>query len=260
MPLVERLQRLVEGLNVPIAAFAPDGMLVRASDAAHALPGFRNLSDADLKAARGEALRRPRRARIAIGTLVLQRLGSGADIGLVALIEPKPDDDVAAAALACAHAADETTPISHHGSGRRPAPAWAGFDLIDEFAEPAAEPAEATPPRFDMAMPMPPSHFIKTVADAPATGAIAAPTAPPCRRGPASRRSRGTIRCASYGRWMPRGRFSLGSDEFTRTDRRAHRTATLGRLWSENRRGTARWIPKGLVDQAIATHDTLEPA
>src|SRR5258708_1981257 len=49
MPLIERLQRLVEGLDVPIAAFAADGMLVRANDAAHALPGFRHLSDADLK-------------------------------------------------------------------------------------------------------------------------------------------------------------------------------------------------------------------
>ena len=34
MPLVERLQRLVEGIDTPIAAFARDGMFVGASDAA----------------------------------------------------------------------------------------------------------------------------------------------------------------------------------------------------------------------------------
>ena len=33
MPLLERLQRLVEGIDTPIAAFARDGMLVGASDA-----------------------------------------------------------------------------------------------------------------------------------------------------------------------------------------------------------------------------------
>src|SRR5664279_610466 len=38
MPLVERLQRLVEGIDPPIAAFARDGMLVGASAAAQSLP------------------------------------------------------------------------------------------------------------------------------------------------------------------------------------------------------------------------------
>jgi PAS domain-containing protein len=44
MPLVERLQRLVEGIDTPIAAFARDGMFVGASEAARSLLGFRNLS------------------------------------------------------------------------------------------------------------------------------------------------------------------------------------------------------------------------
>jgi PAS domain-containing protein len=34
MPLLERLQRLVEGVDSPIAAFARDGMLIGANDAA----------------------------------------------------------------------------------------------------------------------------------------------------------------------------------------------------------------------------------
>ena len=44
MPLAERLQRLVEGIDTPIAAFTRDGMFVGASDAAHPLFGFRNLA------------------------------------------------------------------------------------------------------------------------------------------------------------------------------------------------------------------------
>ena len=52
MPLVERLQRLVEGIDMPIAAFARDGMFVGASDAARSLLGFRDLSEAGLEQAR----------------------------------------------------------------------------------------------------------------------------------------------------------------------------------------------------------------
>src|SRR3954447_725960 len=40
MPLVERLQRLVEGLAMPVAAFSPDGLLIGASDVARPLLTF----------------------------------------------------------------------------------------------------------------------------------------------------------------------------------------------------------------------------
>ena len=45
MPLVERLHRLVEGAVVPMAAFAPDGLFIGASEAARPLLGFRDLGD-----------------------------------------------------------------------------------------------------------------------------------------------------------------------------------------------------------------------
>ena len=91
MPLVERLQRLVEGIDSPIAAFARDGMFVGASDAARPLLGFRNLSEAGLDAARSDALQQGRvETPVGIGHMVLQRVGSGADVGLVALIAPDP--------------------------------------------------------------------------------------------------------------------------------------------------------------------------
>ena len=58
MPLVERLQRLVEGIDTPIAAFARDGLFIGASDAARSLLGFRNLTEAGLDEARDDALKR----------------------------------------------------------------------------------------------------------------------------------------------------------------------------------------------------------
>ena len=89
MPLVERLQRLVQGVEMPIAAFASDGLFIGASDAARALLGFRDLSEAGLDEARHNALKQGRvETPIGIGHMVLQRVGSGADIGLVALIAP----------------------------------------------------------------------------------------------------------------------------------------------------------------------------
>ncbi|MDE5464372.1 PAS domain-containing protein [Bradyrhizobium sp. CSS354] len=89
MPLVERLLRLVDGAKTPMAAFAPDGLFVGASETARTLLGFRDLGEAGLEQARSDALRQGRaETPIGIGQMVLQRVGSGADVGLVALIEP----------------------------------------------------------------------------------------------------------------------------------------------------------------------------
>jgi PAS domain S-box-containing protein len=132
MPLLERLQRLVEGVDSPIAAFARDGMLIGASDAARSLLGFHNLSDAGLGEARSDALKQGRvELPVGIGHLVLQRVGSGADVGLVAL-------------LATATPAQEAKPEEP----AKPAPSnggLAGFTLVDEFAEPLTGIAQAAP-------------------------------------------------------------------------------------------------------------------
>ena len=55
LPLAERLQRLVEDLDTPIAAFASDGSFVGASSAARPLLGFRNLAEAGLDHAPNKA-------------------------------------------------------------------------------------------------------------------------------------------------------------------------------------------------------------
>ncbi|MGY4511926.1 PAS domain-containing sensor histidine kinase [Bradyrhizobium sp. USDA 3650] len=97
MPLVERLLRLVDGAKTPMAAFAPDGLFVGASETARTLLGFRDLGEAGLEQARSDALRQGRaETPIGIGQMVLQRVGSGADIGLVALIEPAVQQAAAA--------------------------------------------------------------------------------------------------------------------------------------------------------------------
>jgi PAS domain S-box-containing protein len=116
MPLPERLRRLVEGIEAPIAAFARDGMLVGASDAAQSLLDFHNLSEAGLEQARSDALKQGRaETLLRIGHMVLQRVGAGADVGLIALF--------AQPAV----------------SGKAPAE----FALIDEFDETLKEPAAA---------------------------------------------------------------------------------------------------------------------
>ncbi len=89
MPLIERLQRLVEGVETPIAAFARDGLFVGASEPARALMAFRGLLNAGLDDARNNALRDGRvETPIGVGQIVLQRVGSGSDVGLVALLAP----------------------------------------------------------------------------------------------------------------------------------------------------------------------------
>lgn len=90
MPLLQRLQNLVEGIDAPIAAFARDGQFIGASPAAQALLGFHDLHGADLDSARNDALQVGRHETpIGFGHMVLQRVGSGADVGLVALIVPR---------------------------------------------------------------------------------------------------------------------------------------------------------------------------
>jgi PAS domain S-box-containing protein len=162
MPLVERLQRLVEGIDTPIASFGSDGMLVGANLAARPLLGFRNLSEAGLDEARNDALRLGRvETPIGTGHMVLLRVGAGADVGLVALMTPGATDPMqvghGAPVLQAAPVEPAEPPVAPVAD--RPIPQYeqpaisgeapAEFALIDEFAEePTAEtmePAEIEP-------------------------------------------------------------------------------------------------------------------
>jgi PAS domain S-box-containing protein len=267
MPLFERLRRLVEGIDTPIAAFARDGMFIGASDAARPLLGFRNLAEAGLEEARSEALKQGRvETPFGIGHMVLQRVGAGADVGLVALIVADP------APMAERPMPDYEQPAV---SGEAPAE----FALIDEFNETPAEPAaehgateapdmethhDDPPP--DEASPDEPSPYVEAVADEPAEppaaaaveGLTAPAIAPPHSKppswldGPAPHARRHPLRFM----WQmdAEGRFSLGSDEFTHLIG-ARTAAGFGRLWSEIAEVFG-LDPDGRVLKAVATRDT----
>ena len=281
MPLPERLQRLVEGIDTPIAAFARDGTLVGASEAAGPLPGFRNLSEAGLDDARSSALIQGR-AETPIGTshMVLQRVGRGADVGLVALIAP---------------AADQAIPDYEQPAMSGEAPAE--FALIDEFAEwttseitveqaAADEPAEPDPQtalQFEMAnveasnaeappqttTPVTevhqdePSPYIEAVADEPASPSTAEPSPGIDSAPPQPAEASWLDEPSPDPRQQPlrftwrmdaEGRFSLDPGEFTRLI--GPRTAAgFGRPWSEIAEAFG-LDPNGRVLKAVATGDT----
>jgi PAS domain S-box-containing protein len=249
MPLPERLQRLVEGIDTPIAAFARDGTLVGASDAARPLLRFRDLSEAGLDDARSSALIQGR-VETVIGShhMVLLRVGHGADIGLVALIAPAADQPIPDY---------ELPPMS----GEAPAE----FALIDEFAESSCveAPPEPTAPEPEVHQDEP-SPYIEAVADEPAPPSNAEPppsidSAPPSLADAPSRLDEPSPDPRQQPlrftwRMDAEGRFSLDTGEFTRLIGR--RTAAgFGRPWSEIGRAFG-LDPDGQVLRAVATRDT----
>jgi PAS domain S-box-containing protein len=281
MPLAERLQRLVKGIDTPIAAFARDGTLVGVSEIAGPLLGFRNLSEAGLDDARCSALIQGR-AETPIGSshMVLQRVGSGADVGLLALIAPAADQPIP----------DYELPAI---SGEAPAE----FALIDEFAESttsevtvkptaAGEPIRPDPPNvLPLARPRleashaealqqtmtpdpevhedEPSPYVEPVADEPSPPPNAGPSsvidsAPPAAHLPPWLDEPSPDPRQQPLRFMWRidagGRFSLDPGEFTRLI--GPRTAgCLSRPWSEIADALG-LDPDGRVLSAVATGDT----
>jgi PAS domain S-box-containing protein len=254
MSLGERLQALVQGIDMPVAAFTRDGAFVGASDAARPLPDFRSLADAGLADACSEALRQGR-AETSLDAvhLVLQRVGSGADIGLVALFAPaaeRPLPDYEQPAL----------------SGEAPAE----FALIDAFAEAddanrrsAGEvPSEAAAPDPQTHEPSP---YVEAIADEPAiSSAQDEPAAP---QAPASIAPVPIPIPAWLEQPEPRlqplrfvwqmdaeGRFTLASDEFTHLIG-ARTAAGFGRPWHEIANAFA-LDPDGRVLKAIASRNT----
>ena len=265
MPLVERLHRLVAGAKVPMAAFAPDGLFVGASEAARSLLGFRDLFEAGLDRARSDALATGRAATpIGIGQMVLQRVGQGADIGLVALIEP-------ATATADRAAAPEVTPVQAPPAmleDAQPAPADeapSAIALFDAFTEPAEPPAATNAPA-------PEPNIPEAADDAPKTPvenqpqAIASPQAAPINAGmvePTSGQHSSNQQEPPAPRQHPlrflwqmdeEGRFVLGSDDFIRL-MGTHTAAGFGRPWREIAEEFS-LDPEGRVTKALESKDT----
>ncbi|BAL79192.1 PAS domain-containing protein [Bradyrhizobium cosmicum] len=275
MPLIERLHRLVDGATVPMAAFGPDGMFAGASEAARALLGFRDLGEAGLEQARSDALREGRvETPIGIGQMVLQRVGTGADVGLIALIEPAAAHAAPAAETSERPAESAPEAQVHHAPDSVEAPpsgeADGGIALFDAFAEPVETPAPAeaiapapeppvreTTPETEEAV-----EASEAAQDSPVENlaeAIVPPQAAPI--------TSGMVEPPSAEPPVPRqhplrflwqmdadGRFVLGSDEFIRL-MGAHTAAGFGRPWHEIANEFS-LDPEGRVAQALSSHDT----
>jgi PAS domain S-box-containing protein len=320
MPLVERLQRLVEGIDTPIAAFARDGLFIGASDGARSLLGFRNLTEAGLEGARNDALREGRvELPIGIGHLVLQRVGTGPDVGLVALIapgaatqaghpvaaplldeapaefalvdefaeEPAETVDTALAepcgALEAATAEPLAQPTPDYEQPEISGEAPAEFALIDEFAEAPTHPLlqeavqEAAQELTQELTQEPTQETAIHSGEAPSEVEAVAERSPPVAAEPpaieASAAEPSAAQPATAPSWLDQpapdtrrhplrfmwqmdadGRFSLGSDEFTRLI--GSRTAAgFGRLWGDIAEALG-IDPQGRVLKAVATRDT----
>ena len=273
LSLPERLQRLIEGIELPIAAFTGDGALVAMSDAARPLFGFRTLAEAGLEQARVDALKEGRvETAIDAGRVVLRRVGVGTEIGLIALI---------AADARAIH-----RPVPDYEQPAESGEAPAEFALIDEFAaSPPEEPVEVAlreppvepdpvasftegpmpdheeaaqsgeaPAEFALgedtqAQPHEPSPYVEAVADEPSLDDPSPSTsveeaAPEPRRHP--------LRFV----WQmdSDGRFTLENDEFARLIG-PESAAMFGGLWSDIAE-TFGLDPDGRVLKALATRDT----
>ncbi len=126
MPLIERLQRLIDGNDMPIAVFARDGLFVGASEAARKLLGFRDLTEAGFEQARHDALTDGYvEMPISIGHvtlhMILQRLGAGADIGLLAFILPQAPQQTPETVAEPDASAIEGIETADTGTDQRPA-------------------------------------------------------------------------------------------------------------------------------------------
>jgi PAS domain S-box-containing protein len=215
MPLAERLSKLVEDVDAPVAAFQADGTLVAASGNA-AVMDLHHLTEAGLEDARQTALQQGRaEALLGNAHVTLVRVGSRDNIGLFATITPEvvpavPDD----------------------------APQQAISDLlVDEFAgDPETHAAPA---------PIVSESAIEAAAPAPAIS-----LSDPSPQAPQPRRH------ALRFMWQmdADGRFSLGSDMFTRLIG-VNTAAGFGRPWQEVA-DVFDLDPEGLVVKAIATRES----
>ncbi len=222
MPLTERLQRLVDDIDAPVATFEADGTLVAASRGAD-LNGVHHLTEAGLEEARQIALKEGRaETSFGAGRITLLRLGSRADLGLLALIMP--------AETAAAHDDSPAGTIGEFGEQA----------ISDEAPAEAGQMPNATPGN-----PAPQDDASKAaVPEAPtADPHLLEPTTPQPRRQP----------LRFMWQMDADGRFSLGSDSFTRLIG-VHTAAGFGRPWQEIA-DVFGLDPEGLVVKAIATRE-----
>ena len=218
MPLTERLQRLVDDVDAPVATFEADGTLVAASRNTD-LNGVHHLAEAGLEEARQTALKDGRaETPFGSGHITLLRLGSRADLGLLALIAP---------------AAQDESPTATIGEFGEQAPSDEAATEIGQMPNDAPENPATQGDASEAVAPEAPA----------ADPALIEPTTPQPRQHP----------LRFMWQMDADGRFSLGSDAFTRLIG-VPAAAGFGRPWQE----VAEVFgidPEGLVVKAVATRE-----
>ena len=263
MPLVERLQLLVEDAATAMAAFTRDGLFVGASAAAGRLFGFHSLAEAGLEEAYKAALELGHaEASTGSGQINLQRVGNGAETGLIALMTAdarlNPQSEPAAASPPAAPPEQPAPPAIVPSAAAAMAPsgpeyeqpalsgeAPAEFALVDEFQEFPAGPAEESSAPESQSELQSPAHAEAAMTTSPEIK-------PSWLDEPAPEPRHEPLRFV--WRMDSEGRFQLGNDEFTHLI--GTRTAAgFGRPWSEIAKAFG-LDPEGRVARAVATHDT----
>lgn len=258
VPLDDRLAHLVAGVTPPAMAFTPDGALAGANAAAGAFAGqLVPLAGSDLDVARTTALGEGQATlQFDFGRVTLHRVGSGSDIALVALID--------AVIVPQKRESPPPPPVVVPDTEAEAAPEEPRADTATPYAEPAAVESETAlpPPVMEEAAAAQPQVVAAPAADADHdaphladkrqadTAHVSATLSE--MEGPPPGARRHPLRFM----WQmdDNGRFSLGSDEFTRLIG-TRTAAAFGRLWSEiaDEFGLD---PEDRVVAAIATRDT----
>ena len=216
LPLSERVKRLFSDQTQPLAAFAPDGMLLAATSAAQTrVTGAPTLLALGLAAIASQALAAgSASAATDHGQVTVRRLGIGAWAVLLATFDAEPS----------------SAPAANSRSDIEP--------------EPVAEPEQ---PRIEVPTPSPPIEPTASAAVPPA----AQPARSPAPAEPVAER-RHPLRFV----WQmdADGRFVVGSDEFIELTG-PQTTAAFGRLWSEIA-DELKLDPEQQVARAVATRET----
>lgn len=266
IPLTERLANLVDSVDTPAVIFTPNGALAGVNEPAKRFAAlFSDLTGPGFDDARSDALRDGQSIlKMDIGRVSVHRVGSGDTTALVALIGaravPKPTPKPAAVVVApetdeepvnepvAEHIAPESvadvpqSDMTHESSAKPPA----DLTPVDIFESVFDETAQESQVQQSSGAEIPPQHLDTQESE----GDVAAMLLR--MDGPQQSEQRHPLRFM----WQmdDEGRFSLGSDEFTRLIG-AHTAAAFGRPWNEISHALG-LDPEGHVAAAIATRGT----
>jgi signal transduction histidine kinase/PAS domain-containing protein len=242
LTLDERARRLFAHDERAVAIFTPDGRLLCATDAAHALLGAATtLSALSIESLAGQALDSGSASgTAACGQAAVERLGEDASRVLVVALTPPPSQ---------ARSEPQAPAMTEPEQAPPPLPLAAQAASAVTEPLPVAEPEAAT-----LVAELPPTAEAETApADLPA--ASPPPPSPPAKAN-SSDETAAERRHPLRFVWQMDGdgRFIVGSNEFIELV--GPRTmAAFGRLWSEIA-AELKLDPENQVARAIATHET----